>query len=148
VTARIDAFPDTDHGALEQKIINIFDANKNKMIKNVIDDIVPHGMSGVIFDIVKINPDTKVHSVTKEERKELVEKLKALPLTITGLLGFDKAVVADGGIPLTEIDTKTCRSKKVENLFITGDLLHINRPSGGFSLQLCWTTGWVSGSNA
>ena len=148
VTARIDAFPDTDHGALEQKIIGVFDANKNKMIKNVIDDIVPHGMSGVIFDIVKINPDTKVHSVTKEERKELVEKLKALPLTITGLLGFDKAVVADGGIPLTEIDTKTCRSKKVENLFITGDLLHINRPSGGFSLQLCWTTGWISGTNA
>lgn len=148
VTARIDAFPDTDHGALEQKIIGIFDANKNKLVKNVIDDIVPHGMASVIFDIVNIHPDTKVHSVTKEERKELVEKLKALPLTITGLLGFDKAVVADGGIPLTEIDTKTCRSKKVENLFITGDLLHINRPSGGFSLQLCWTTGWISGTNA
>lgn len=148
VTARIDAFPDTDHGALEQKIIGIFDANKNKMLKNVIDDIVPHGMASVIFDIVKINPDTKVHSVTKEERKELVEKLKALPLTITGLLGFDKAVVADGGIPLNEIDTKTCRSKIVENLFVTGDLLHINRPSGGFSLQLCWTTGWISGTNA
>lgn len=148
VTARIDTYPDTDHGALEQKIINIFDANKNKMLKNVIDEIVPHGMASVIFDIVNIHPDTKVHSVTKEERKELVEKLKALPLTITGLLGFDKAVVADGGIPLTEIDTKTMRSKVVENLFVTGDLLHINRPSGGFSLQLCWTTGFVSGSNA
>lgn len=149
VTARIDAYPDTNHGALEQKIIGVFDANKNKMIKNVIDDIVPHGMSTAMWTLVpSIDPDTKVHSVTKEQRKILVDTLKALPLTITGLLGYDKAVVADGGIPLTEVDTKTMRSKVLKNLFITGDLLHINRPSGGFSLQLCWTTGFVSGSNA
>ena len=148
VTARIDSYPDTDHGTLEKKIINIFDANKNRMVKNVIDEIVPHGMQHAIFDIVRILPDTKVHSVTKEERKELVDTLKALPLTITGLLGLDKAVVADGGIPLTEIDTKTMRSKLFENLYITGDMLHINRPSGGFSLQLCWTSGFVSGTNA
>lgn len=149
VTARIDAYPDTNHGALEQKIIGIFDANKNKMIKNVIDDIVPHGMSTAMWTLVpSIDPDTKVHSVTKEQRKILVDTLKALPLTIIGLLGYDKAVVADGGIPLTEVDTKTMRSKVLKNLFITGDLLHINRPSGGFSLQLCWTTGFVSGSNA
>jgi len=58
------------------------------------------------------------------------------------------AVVADGGIPLSEVDTKTMRSKIISNLFITGDLLHVNRPSGGYSLQLCWTTGWVAGLNA
>ncbi len=63
-------------------------------------------------------------------------------------MGYDRAVVADGGVPLSEIDTKTMRSKKIENLFVTGDLLHINRPSGGYSLQLCWTTGYVAGSNA
>jgi predicted flavoprotein YhiN len=61
-------------------------------------------------------------------------------------MGFDRAVVADGGVPLEEIDMRTMRSKKVKNLFVTGDLLHINRPSGGFSLQLCWTTGYVAGS--
>jgi predicted flavoprotein YhiN len=69
-------------------------------------------------------------------------------VTITGLMGLDRAVVADGGIPLTEINMKTMRSKLFSNLFITGDLLHITRPSGGFSLQLCWTTGFVAGSNA
>jgi predicted flavoprotein YhiN len=63
-------------------------------------------------------------------------------------MGFDRAVIADGGIPLEEIDTKTMRSKVIENLFITGDLLHVNRPSGGYSLQLCWTTGFVAGKNA
>ncbi len=149
VTAVIDAYPDTNLGDLEDKIISVFDANKNKMIKNVIDEIVPHGIGKAIWLLLpNINPDTKVHSITKVERRALVEKLKSLPLTITSLMGYDRAVVADGGIPLTEIDTKTMRSKILENLFVTGDLLHINRPSGGFSLQLCWTTGFVAGTHA
>jgi hypothetical protein len=63
-------------------------------------------------------------------------------------MGYDRAVVADGGVPLSEIDTKTMRSKICKNLFITGDLLNIRRPSGGYSLQLCWTTGFVAGGNA
>ena len=94
-----------------------------------------------------INFDTKVHSITKEERKQIVGILKALPVTITNLMGYDRAVVADGGVTLSEIDTKTMQSKKYSNLYVTGDLLHINRPSGGFSLQLCWTTGYVAGSH-
>lgn len=149
VTARIDAYPDTDHEALQKKIIKVFDVNKNKMVKNVIDDVIPHGMSRVIWLLLpNISPDTKVHSITREQRKQLGDTLKALPITVTGLLGYEKAVVADGGVPLTEIDTKTMRSRIFNNLFITGDLLHITRPSGGFSLQLCWTTGFVAGDNA
>ncbi len=149
VTAQIDALPDNDHGALDQSITAVFDANKNKLIKNVIDEIVPPGLGRALWTLLpQLDPDTKVHSVTKLQRKALVNLLKALPVTITGLLGFDKAVVVDGGVPLAEIDTKTMRSTVVDNLFITGDLLHINRPSGGYSLQLCWTTGYVAGSNA
>lgn len=149
VTATIDAYPDTDLGPLEEKIIKIFDANKNKMLKNILIECVPDGMSEAILSLLKdIQGDTKVHSVTKDERKVLVRLLKALPLTITGLMGYDRAVVADGGVTLKEIDTKTMRSTLYKNLFITGDLLHINRPSGGFSLQLCWTTGYVAGLNA
>lgn len=149
VTAKIDAYPDITEKQLEDKIIKVFDSNKNKIIKNVIDDIAPKGIASVIFLLIpQIDPKTKVHSITREQRKILVKTLKTLPLTITGLLGFDKAVVADGGIPLTEIDTRTMRSKILNNLFITGDLLHINRPSGGYSLQLCWTTGFVAGSHA
>ncbi len=149
VTATIDAYPDTDHGALEQKILGIFEANKNKLLKNIMDEIVPHGMIDAVASLVpSIDLETKVHSITKDQRKLLVTTLKALPMTITGLMGFDRAVVADGGIPLTEMDMKTMRSKLFTNLYITGDLLHIRRPSGGFSLQLCWTTGWVAGGNA
>ena len=149
VTAKIDAYPDTNEAELEKKIIKIFDENKNKMFKNILDEIVPHGTTDAILSLLKgVNSETKVHSVTKETRKNLVALLKGLPLTITGLMGFDRAVIADGGVDLFEIDMKTMKSKIVENLFVIGDLLHINRPSGGFSLQLCWTTGFIAGSNA
>lgn len=148
VTAKIDAYPDTELGDLEKKIIKVFDANKNKALKNVFKDIVPPGMTkGLEMLFKNIDFDTKVHSITKEERKYIVQTLKALPVTISGLMGYDRAVVADGGVVLTEIDTKTMRSKLYNNLYLTGDLLHINRPSGGFSLQLCWTTGYVAGKN-
>ncbi len=149
VTAKIDAYPDTDHGALEQKIIGIFDTHKNKTLKNIMDEVVPHGMIEAIFSLLPtLDREIKVHSVTKEARKQLVDLLKALPMTISGLMGYDRAVVADGGIPLTEMDMKTMKSTVVKNLYITGDLLHVRRPSGGFSLQLCWTTGYIAGGNA
>ena len=149
VTAAIDAFPDTDFKSLERSIVAVFDKNKNKMLKNIFKDIAPKGTSESILSLLKefVDPDTKVHSVTKEQRKRIVHILKALPLTITGLMGYDRAVIADGGVPLAEIDMKTMRSQKVENLYVIGDLLHINRPSGGYSLQLCWTTGYGAGSH-
>ncbi len=150
VTARIDAYPHTEIGALDAQITKIFDANKNKMLKNILKEIVPEGMAPGVALLLKysVDLDTKVHSITRDERRVIVDTLKALPLTITNLMGYDRAVVADGGAALAEIDTKTMRSKVLKNLSITGDLLHINRPSGGYSLQLCWTTGYVAGSNA
>jgi predicted Rossmann fold flavoprotein len=149
VTASIDLFPGIDHKTFEKKIIDIFDDNKNKMLKNVFDQIVPLGTKDAILSLLpKINGDTKVHSITKVNRKSIMDLLRALPLTITGLMGFDRAVVADGGVALSEINTKTMQSKLFSNLYITGDLLHINRPSGGYSLQLCWTTGFVAGNHS
>ncbi|MFA6325269.1 MAG: aminoacetone oxidase family FAD-binding enzyme [Candidatus Paceibacterota bacterium] len=149
VTAKIDAYPDTNEAELEKKIIKVFDENKNKLFKNVLDEIVPHGTVDAIISLLKnIDPSTKIHSITRENRKQIVILLKALPVSITGLMGFDRAVIADGGVDLAEIDMKTMRSKLYKNLYITGDLLHINRPSGGFSLQLCWTTGYIAGKNA
>lgn len=149
VTALIDAFPDTNHGDLSARIVKVFDQNKNKMLKTVFKDIAPEGTHKVLETILdSINFETKVHSITKEERKKIVDILKALPLTITNLMGYDRAVVADGGVLLPEVDMKTMRSKIVENLYITGDLLNINRPSGGYGLQLCWTTGFIAGEEA
>jgi hypothetical protein len=149
VTAQIDLFPDRDIGILDTDLRVLFDANKNKMLRNVLPELLPNGTSTILAGLVPgLNPETKVHSVTKEERRALAHLLKALPVTITGLMGFDRAVVADGGVPLSELDMRTMRSKKYHNLSITGDLLHINRPSGGYSLQLCWTTGFVAGTHS
>ncbi len=149
VTVAIDCYPDTDLGSLERSIIATFDKNKNKTLKNILKDIIPHGTSKGLSLLLgeKIDLEKKVHSISKEDRKVIVHTLKALPLTIAGLMGFERAVVADGGVTLEEIDTKTMRSKKIPNLYIIGDLLHVNRPSGGYSLQLCWSSGFVAGDH-
>ena len=158
VTVIIDSFPNEDLGSIEKRIIGVFDQNKNKMLKNVIGEIVPAGMAKGIELLLggatnhenkaKIDIEKKVHSVTVLERKTLVHLLKSLSVTITGLMGEDRAVVSDGGVSLEEIDMRTMKSKVVDNLYVTGDLLHINRPSGGYSLQLCWTTGYIAGTSA
>ncbi len=149
VTAKIDACPLEDEGALERRLIGIFDENKNKTLKNIFKLIAPPGMAQEIFSLMGgVFKDTKVHSVTKAQRKKIVQTLKALPVTIADLMGYDRAVVADGGVDIKEIDMKTMRSRPHHNLFIVGDLLHIARPSGGYSLQLCWTTGYIAGNNA
>lgn len=148
VEAHIDMFPSMDHGALEKHILATFDEHKNKDIKTVAKFIMPSGMVPVILkQINNLAPDTKVHSVSKQARKYLVHLLKDLTLTISGLMGYDMAIISDGGVPLAEVDMTTMCSKKVDNCYITGDMLHINRPSGGFPLQLCWTTGYIAGEH-
>lgn len=145
VTARIDCFPGLDEAGLDAELLALFDSEKNKTLKNALRTLLPGVVTAILSALPTIDPEKKVHSVTKEERRFLCRSLKALPLTVTGLMGFDRAVVADGGVHLDEVDTKTMRSRRIDNLFITGDLLHIRRPSGGYSLQLCWTTGYVAG---
>lgn len=149
VTAGIDGYPDTNLGDLDRNILHIFSLNKNKTLRTIFKEIVPAGTSESLKELLSdINFDEKVHSVSRDDRKKIVNLLKALPVTITGLMGYDRAVIADGGVTLNEIDTKTMRSKLIPNLYIVGDLLHIKRPSGGFSLQLCWTSGYVAGNSA
>ena len=121
VTTEIDMYPDTDFAALERQIIAKMDANKNKDFKNVLAEVVPHGLSKAIPELLALPyQNVKAHSVTKEERKRLIHILKGAPLTISGLMGFDRAVISDGGVPLTEVDTRTMRSLRVENLYLTG----------------------------
>ncbi len=149
VTASIDLYPQEDIGALDARIVGVFDANKNKALKNVWNEIAPLGSESALTPLLEgIDAGGKVHSTTKEQRRVIVDTLKALPVAITGLMGYERAVIADGGVALDEIDMRTMRSQKIDNLLLTGDLLHISRPSGGYSLQLCWTTGFVAGTHA
>lgn len=148
VRAGIDTYPKLDEGALDHKIRDIFDNNKNKDLKNIFNEFGPPGTGHAILPLFNIDPDKKINSITTEERRVIVKTLKSLPVTASGLMGYDRAVVTDGGVDLNEIDTRTMSSKLYKNLYITGDLLNIRRPSGGYSLQLCWTTGFIAGTNA
>lgn len=149
VTAFLDLYPKLNHKEVDGHVLAVFEANRNRKLRNVLSDVfrLPSA-EGILTERLPYDLDAQVNAVSKEFRKSLVQLLKALPVRIAGLEGYDKAVVADGGIPLEEIDTKTMRSRRIENLYVTGDLLDIRRPSGGFSLQLCWTTGHVAGTHA
>jgi hypothetical protein len=91
---------------------------------------------------------TYVSNKIVTDRSKIIDLLKTLPMSIEDLMGYDRSVVSDGGVILSEIDTKTMRSKLFENLYVTGDLLHLNRNSGGYSLQICWTTGYIAGQSS
>jgi predicted Rossmann fold flavoprotein len=149
VTGTIDIYPNSDFAKVEKEVLKVFETYGNKLLKNTIEYMVPAGIyPGIEKLLGKELCDKKAHSISRDERKKLVHLIKSLPFTVEGLMGYERSVVSDGGVPLTEIDMKTMRSKLYQNLYITGDLLHINRPSGGYSLQLCWTTGYVAGSSA
>ncbi|HEY4516726.1 MAG TPA: NAD(P)/FAD-dependent oxidoreductase [Candidatus Paceibacterota bacterium] len=146
VTCAIDLFPEMDFPALDKKILAAIDAGKNRQLINVLPEIVPRGVANAVLALMKVGTDTKAHSFPKEDRRRLVHLLKAMQADIIGLMGFDRAVVSDGGVILEEVDTRTMRSRIISNLYLIGDVLHISRPSGGYSLQLCWTTGYVAGN--
>jgi predicted Rossmann fold flavoprotein len=144
----VDLFPGADSAHMNDMVQTVLQNNANKKIRNAFTDILPTALIKEILLQCKIDTETQCNSVTKKERIALIEYLKAVPLEVSGLLGKDKAVVSSGGVVLEEIDFKTMESKVVPGLYLIGDVLNINRPSGGYSLQLCWTTGSVAGESA
>jgi hypothetical protein len=148
VIASVDMFPDTEENELDRRVWRLFEQNKNKKIKNVLPELLQKNLAEVFLQLPGIvGPETEVNEITKEQRKAMVKQMKDMSFTITGTLGLDKAIIADGGVILEEVNFKNMTSKLFPNLYLLGDVLNINRPSGGFSLQLCWTTGWVAGSD-
>ena len=148
VTISIDLFPKMDNGTLDRHIQEVFKAEQNKKLKNILGKIIPKALADTLVVHLSLDGDKEVNKVSRTERMMLTKFLKDIPLTVTGLLGVDKAVVVSGGLALEEVELKTMRSKKYPKLFVVGDVLDIDRPSGGYSLQLCWTTGWVAGTHA
>ena len=148
VTLELDLLPDMGPEKVNAKLQEILKADINKKVKNVLNSVVPSALVAVLLELADIKGDTPCHSVKRAERLALAHLLKHLRVTVKGLLGLDKAIITSGGVALEEIDWKTMRSLKYQNLYIVGDLLDIDRPSGGYSLQLCWTTGFVAGSAA
>ncbi len=147
VVINLDLFPKLDHGALTKKIQELLIAESNKKLKNTLSKLLPTTLIIVILELIGINGETANHSFGREERIKLVKFLKAMPLNVKSLLGADKAIASSGGVVPEEVDFKTMRSRLAPNIYIVGDALDIDRPSGGYSLQLCWTTGFVAGDS-
>ncbi len=147
VDLKLDLFPGKDGSKIKNELQNILVTESNKKLKNVLSMMIPSPLITPLLDITGIDGQTFNHSVSSEDRVKLVKFMKEIPLHVKGLLGKDKAVVSSGGVALTEVDFKTMESRIVKNLYLVGDVLNIDRPSGGYSLQLCWTTGFVAGSN-
>lgn len=145
VVIKLDLFPGKDPAAMDQMMLDTFAADINKKVRNALATLMPAALAKAVLNECQIDGETKCNSVTKPQRIVLGQYLRNIPLPVSGLLGRDKAVVSAGGVELTEIDFKTMESKVVPGLYLVGDILNINRPSGGYSLQLCWTTGAVAG---
>jgi predicted Rossmann fold flavoprotein len=149
IKAFLDFYPELNHAEIDKIILDLFDKNKNKKVKNILNKIFKiNSIEEILNSNLQIDSEKQINLISKEERKRIVQTLTKLEINITGLEGYKKSIVADGGVELKEIDTKTMKSKIIDNLFIVGDLLNIRRPSGGYSLQLCWTTGYVAGIHA
>lgn len=148
VVVMLDLLPALDYAMLKEKLQALLIAESNKKLKNALGKLIPSALVPAILEISGIAGDTPNHSVRHEERIKLIELIKSVPLNIKGLLGKDKAVVSSGGVVPEEIQFKTMESRLIPGLFVVGDMLNIDRPSGGYSLQLCWTTGFVAGSHA
>lgn len=153
VTIIADLLPTLDHKQIDTMILEAFKGEINKKFKNIslagqASELLPDKLTQTLGTLAGIDSETPCHSIARESRLKLVQLIKTLPLHVSGLLGLEKSVVTSGGIALEEIDFKTMRSRKISNLYVTGDILNIARPTGGYSLQLCWTTGFVAGKNA
>ena len=148
VTMLLDLAPPLDMGVLDKRLQEVLKVHQNKKIKNSLSEIVPQAIAPIIIKLSGVDPEKPVNILSKDERLTIVRLIKNLPMTVTGLMGEEKAIITSGGVDLHEIDFKTMQSSKYPNLFIVGDVLNIDRPSGGYSLQLCWTTGFVAGTSA
>ncbi len=148
VTVSIDFFPGVGLDVLHTRILKYFDENPTKKIKNLDIPEIPTKVYEKILELLGIDGEWFVNEVRRHERIAFVDMCKKFAVTVKALHGYEKAIISSGGVDLNEVDFKEMKSKLYGNLFLIGDILDFDRPSGGFSLQLCWTTGYVAGKSA
>ena len=141
----IDFKPALSKDQLDQRLQRDFSENINKAFKNAVSGLLPSKLIPVIIGLSGIEEDRKVHSITKEERQHLVELLKGFSCTVTGLRGYEEAIITRGGISVKEINPSTMESKLVKNLYFAGEVLDVDALTGGYNLQIAWSTGYLAG---
>lgn len=143
----IDLKPALDEQQLDERILRDFEEFKNKSFKNSLDKLLPKKLIPVIVELSKIEPDKKIHDITKQERMTLVKLIKNLTFTLTGLRGFNEAIITQGGVSVKQINPTTMESKLVKNVYFVGEVIDVDAVTGGFNLQIAWSTAYAAGTH-
>ena len=141
----IDLKPAMDEEQLDRRLLRDLDENKNRQFKNSLGKLFPVKLIPVMIELSGIPPEKPVNEITREERRNFVRRIKSLPLTITGTRGFEEAVVTRGGVSVKDVNPSTMESRKVKGLYFAGELLDLDALTGGFNLQIAWSTGHLAG---
>lgn len=143
-TITIDLKPALDEEKLDKRICRDFEEFKNKHLINALDELLPKALIPVVISLSGIPPHKEVNSVTREERHSLIKIIKALTLTVKGFRPIEEAIVTSGGINVKEIDSSTMESKIVKNLYFAGEMIDVDAYTGGFNLQIAYSTGYLA----
>lgn len=143
----IDIKPALSIEKLDERILRDFSTEKNKMFKNSLDALLPKKMIDTIIELSNINPNKKVNEITKKERENLVNLLKKFAITIKGFRPIEEAIVTAGGVTIKEINPKTMESKIINGLYFAGEIIDVDAYTGGFNLQIAYSTGYTAGRN-
>ncbi len=145
VTSAVDLKPALTMEQLDRRILRDFEENRNKQFKNVIGSLYPSRLVPVMILLSGIDGEKKIHEVTRQERSRLAEVTKNLTMRVTGLRDFAEAIITQGGVRVKEVNPSTMESKIVQGLYPVGELLDLDAVTGGFNLQIAWSTGYLAG---
>ncbi|MBQ9687223.1 MAG: NAD(P)/FAD-dependent oxidoreductase [Oscillospiraceae bacterium] len=143
----IDLKPGLDEKKLDARLLRDFEKYANKEFKNALDDLAGRTMIPVLVELSEIPEDTRVNTITREQRMRLLHLFKAFPVSISGTRPIDEAIVTAGGVNTKEINPRTMESKLVTGLYFAGEVLDVDAYTGGFNLQIAWSTGYVAGNS-
>lgn len=144
----IDLKPALSKEKLDRRILRDFEAMHKKQLRNVLKELLPQALIPIIISQSGLDADMPVHQINKKQREALVETVKGLPVCARGLKGFKEAIITVGGIDVKEVDPSTMASKKVKGLYLAGEVLDLDALTGGFNLQIAFSTGYLAGRSA
>lgn len=145
LTLQIDLKPALSREQLDQRVLRDFEENKNKQFKNAVDKLFPAKLKPIMIELSGISPEKKVNEISKEERLYFVDLIKNFKMTLTGLRSYNEAIITKGGVSVKDIDPGTMESKKISGLYFAGEVLDLDALTGGFNLQIAWSTGYLAG---
>lgn len=144
----IDLKPALTTEQFDKRLLKDFEENKNRQFKNALDALYPSKLIPVLIRLSGISPEKRVNEITKEERSRLIQCTKQLVLTVTGTRDFKEAIITQGGVHIKEVNPSTMESKLVKGLYFAGEVLDLDAVTGGFNLQIAWSTGYLAGISA